>query len=325
MKGTFRQIEQRLRRRRVICYLTRCAAVAIIFIVGAIGFDALYLSKESHPLCEDTSPITPGGSRAYLQLSTGEVVPLSDEKKLLKERDGISIEVSNEGEISYYVQGATPVERDELFNKLIVPRGGEFVVTLDDGTRVWLNSGTEFRYPANFISRQREVYLKGEAYFEVETDTARPFVVNVNDCAVKVYGTKFNINTHREGTIQTVLVSGSVAFRDGNNEIRLRPGDKVEYREEDGNTKVEQVEVRSYIAWKEGTFVFENESLEDIMATLSLWYDVEVFYTCSEAKQVRLTGEMKRYKDVRELLYFFERISNIKFTINGKIIAVSEK
>ncbi len=81
----------------------------------------------------------------------------------------------------------------------------------------------------------------------------------------------------------------------------------------------------SYIAWKDGTFIFENESLEDIMNTLSRWYDVDVFYTSPEAKRVYLTGKMKRYKDIQELLYFFERISDVKFTIKGKVITVSEK
>ena len=325
VKGEFPQIKQRLQRRKIVRYISRCAILIIIISVGGLGLHSFYRKGVVQTVQQAPLLITPGCSRAYLQLSSGEIVPVSTEEKILKEKGGTSITISSAGEVLYHVQDSLMKTSDEVFNKLIIPRGGEFVVTLDDGTRVWLNSGTEFRYPTNFITGQREVYLKGEAYFDVKHDTTRPFIVMVNDCAIKVYGTQFNINTHKEGVIQTVLVSGSVAFRKGNKEFRLQPGEKAEYRKNNGKVKINQVDVSSYIAWKNGTFVFENESLEDIMNTLSLWYDVDVFYTSPEAKQVYLTGEMKRYKDIQELLYFFERISKVKFTIKGKVITVSEK
>lgn len=325
IKAEFPQLKQRLQRRKMIRYISKCAIFVIIISVGGLGFHSFYRKEEIHTVQQAPSFITPGSSRAYLQLSSGEIIPVSTEEKILKEKGGTSITISSTGEVSYHVRDSLMKVTDEVFNKLIVPRGGEFVVTLDDGTRVWLNSGTEFRYPTNFVTGQREVYLKGEAYFDVKHDTIRPFVVMVNDCAVRVYGTQFNINTHKEGVIQTVLVSGSVAFRKGNEEFKLQPGEKAEYRKNDGKVEVNQVDISSYIAWKDGTFVFENESLEDIMNTLSRWYDVDVFYTSPKAKRVYLTGEMKRYKDIQELLYFFERISDVKFTIKGKVITVSEK
>ena len=325
VKGEFPQIKQRLQRHKIMRYIARCAVAVVILSVGGLGVHSLRQEREITTVQQPISSISPGSSRAYLQLSSGEIVPVSTEEKILKEKGGTSITISSAGEVLYHVRDSLVEVADEVFNKLIVPRGGEFVVTLDDGTRVWLNSGTEFRYPTNFVTEQREVYLKGEAYFDVKRDTTRPFVVIVNDCAVKVYGTQFNINTHKEGVIQTVLVSGSVAFRKGDEEFRLQPGEKAEYWKHEGKVEVNQVDVSSYIAWKDGTFIFENESLEDIMNTLSRWYDVDVFYTSPEAKRVYLTGKMKRYKDIQELLYFFERISDVKFTIKGKVITVSEK
>lgn len=124
---------------------------------------------------------------------------------------------------------------------------------------------------------------------------------------------------------QTVLVSGSVACQGGRSEVLLKPGERAVYQKEAESIAVEQVNVNPYIAWKDGTFIFENESLENIMEILSLWYDIDVFYAYPEARNVRLTGDMKRYKEIQELLYFFEQISDVKFVIKGKAITVKSK
>ncbi len=326
VKGKFELIEGKLRRRRLIRKVITFSAVAAILIVIGIGLEFFYVPQEIGLAQGGNSIIYPGGARAMLQLSSGEVVPISTKKKMLKEKNGTSIEINNKGEVSYKENktGKDEIQK-EVYNKLLIPRGGEFVVTLDDGTRVWLNSATEFSYPVNFISERRTVYLKGEAFFEVSCDTTRPFVVFADGCSVKVYGTQFNVNTHKDGVVQTVLVSGSVACQGGRSEVLLKPGERAVYQKEAESIAVEQVNVNPYIAWKDGTFIFENESLENIMEILSLWYDIDVFYAYPEARNVRLTGDMKRYKEIQELLYFFEQISDVKFVIKGKAITVKSK
>lgn len=242
----------------------------------------------------------------------------------MREDHGVSIMVNADGEIRYDASKKNNATAS-VFNRLVVPRGGEYVVTLEDGTKVWLDAGTELRYPTNFNGKERTVYLQGEAFFDVARMEDKPFVVRVDRFSINVLGTKFNVNTRMKNIVQTVLVEGRVRLKSNEKQVELIPNQKAEYHRESGKWTVEEVDVTPYIAWKDGNFVFDDESLEEIMNKLSFWYDVEVGYANESIKSVRLSGDMKRYKDIRELLYFFERISDVKFIINGKNITVSYK
>ena len=231
--------------------------------------------------------------------------------------------MSAEGKVHYNVEEKDGAARS-LFNRLVVPRGGEFMITLEDGTKVWLDAETELRYPTNFDAQNRVVYLKGEAYFEVAKMEGKPFVVKIDQMSVNVLGTKFNVNNREAGVVQTVLVEGSVKLKSPRGEVLMEPNQKAEYHGGD-EWVVEEVDVSPYVAWKDGNFVFDNESLERIMNKLSSWYDVNVFYANEEVKNVKLTGDMMRYKDIQELLYFFEKISDVKFLIKNRTVTVSYK
>jgi ferric-dicitrate binding protein FerR (iron transport regulator) len=205
-------------------------------------------------------------------------------------------------------------------HRVSIPRGGEVSAVLGDGTKVWLNSRTELSYPVHFSADLREVYLEGEAYFEVAKD-GRPFVVHAGGLDVRVLGTEFNVNTQTAGTVKTVLVTGSVEIVSGGEIVRLSPNQLATYR--DGKFSVRRVDVTPHVAWKDNNFVFDKERLENIMETLSLWYDMEVIYENELVKETRLTGDLERYEDVWKLLYFFERTSEgLHFEIVGKTVIV---
>jgi ferric-dicitrate binding protein FerR (iron transport regulator) len=210
----------------------------------------------------------------------------------------------------------------DVMHRIIIPRGGEFSVVLGDGTKINLNSRTEVRYPVHFSPASREVYLEGEAYFEVAKD-GRPFVVHAGGLDVRVLGTGFNVNTQTIGTVKTVLVTGSVEITSGEETVRLTPNQLAIYRSSDEHFSVQRVDVTPHVAWKDHNFVFDKERLEDIMETLSLWYDMEVIYENGLVKEMRLTGDLERYEDVRKLLYFFEKTSeSLHFEIVGKTVIV---
>jgi len=211
-----------------------------------------------------------------------------------------------------------------VMNRVEVPRGGEFSLKLEDGTQVWLNAESELRYPVHFTGKKRVVYLKGEAYFDVAKNPDAAFLVMVDDVVVKVYGTEFNVNAYEPDRIETVLTRGAVSMKHGERELMLSPNQKGAYFKTDGSMRVEHVDVLPYIAWKNGDFIFKDESLESIMNKLARWYNLDVFYQNESLKWIRLSGNLKRYKDVRDLFYSFEKISEARIKVNGNAVVVSK-
>ena len=269
--------------------------------------------------------IQPGKTQAVLVLSSGEKVNMGAEACELEERDGTALQVSENGQIAYHSGKDDKVAEEkgeDVMNRLLVPRGGEFSLTLADGTCVWLNAETELLYPVRFNGKQRVVQLKGEAYFKVAKNQDMPFLVQVGDVAVKVYGTEFNMNTY-DG-VETVLVTGAVSMNQGNREVMLKPNQKGVFDPSKGEILVENVNVLPYVAWKNGDFIFQNESLGSIMDKLSRWYGLEVFYQNGELRDVRLSGNLKRYKDVKELFHSFEKISDTHFKVQGNTVFISK-
>ena len=316
VKGEVSQMKRLIRRRRALRTMMRVAAVCILLLsIGGVLW-MRYDSPVDEIALNDDIQITPGKPEALLYLSSGESVLLSKMKKELRENNGVAILVIDAGEIRYHAERQDSTVQP-LLNRLVVPRGAEFMITLEDGTRVWLDSETELRYPTNFSTEEREVYVRGEAYFEVAKMQDKPFIVKVDQMSVNVLGTKFNISTRVENVVQTVLIEGKVRLESNGKQMVLKPNQKADFDSEREDWTIENVDVTSYVAWKDGNFVFDNKSLEYIMNRLSLWYDVEVQYSDEGVKGVKLSGDMKRYKNIQELLYFFERISDVRFVIKG--------
>ena len=208
-----------------------------------------------------------------------------------------------------------------------MPRGGEFFVILADGTEVWLNADSELEYPVKFTADKREVRLKGEAYFSVKKDTKKPFMVRSGEYQLKVYGTEFNLNTYKNNEIQAVLVKGSVGFKANRTagEVRLKPNQLGVANEATGKAEVKEVDVYPYIAWKSQDVVFVNERLESIMEKAARWYDVNVFFQNESLKDLRFFGNMQRYADIQELLFFLENTSDARFSVKDRTVIVSAK
>lgn len=316
VKGTMGQLEGRLRRRLVRRAVAWAAAVVCVLGAGL----AVVVHKPVDEVRLEVAGIEPGRSRAVLILSSGETVGLDGEGRRLTEANGTMIEVDSAGGVNYTGRDAAVTEL--LYNTIVTPRGGEYSVVLSDGTRVWLNAETELRYPVTFGQGRRTVELKGEAYFQVAKDAVAPFLVMAGSAEVRVYGTGFNVNCYRGDRVETVLVEGSVGMSQGGSEVKLKPGQMGSTSPAGNGITVEDVDVHAYVAWKDGYFAFENESLEDIMETLVRWYDIKVFYARDDAREERLYGHMKRYRDIRSLLHYFEQISDLRFEVKGNTVTV---
>ncbi|WP_282015408.1 FecR family protein [Marinifilum flexuosum] len=320
----WKKFENRLNSRvRYISWFVAAASIAII-----LGFSIPFLwnqYQENQELISANQSILPGKKGAQLILSTGKQVAVEDQSKRIKEKDGSFIHLDAKTGLEY---SKSETSSDKLiYNTLKTARGNEFSMQLADGTRVWLNADSELRYPVQFTGKNRKVYLKGEAYFDVSHDEKKVFIVNSYNQEVKVYGTEFCINAYKQREIKTVLVKGSVGVRANptSEEAKLKPGELGLADVQEGTIEIQKVNVRPYIAWKDGDFVFENESLENIMLRLERWYNVKVFYMNEECKDFRFSGDMKRYSDVSNLLYFIQETSNAKFEINKNTIVVMAK
>lgn len=266
-----------------------------------------------------------GASQALLILENGQKVALTsgDGNDSLIKNSNI---VRKKDELIYTSTKQEQAPQEIRFNELIIPKGGEYKVTLSDGTVVYLNSVTHLKYPTTFGDKERRVQLDGEAYFEVTKDSQHPFIVEVNGVEVKVYGTSFNVNSQQDHKIQTVLVEGSIGIKiqsSGEEQI-ISPGEMAVFDEIPQNITIKKVNPQVYTDWRNGIFRFENERLEDILNKLANWYDVEIFYQSPDVKELHFTGYIERYKKIDTILRSITLATNVQFSIREKTILVSK-
>ena len=269
--------------------------------------------------------IVPGQYNAILEMADGATYHLGGQQGSLQEKTGRQIKIDT-SLVSYLPVGdkqETP--KEVVYNKLSIPRGGEYRIELEDGTKIWMNSESRLRYPVAFFNDTREVYLEGEAYFEVQRDVNRPFIVHSGEQKETVLGTSFGISCYAsEVNDYTTLVSGKVKvdFKRGKQSFVLEPGMQVAYDKKSGIATERKVDVAEFVAWKNGKYVFKQKCLEDILSTLSRWYDFEVFYQNEDVKEILFSGELRRFDDFNYLLRLIERTSDVKFIIDKKVVRV---
>ena len=295
---------------------------AVIVVIVSVGGILTSIKKDAVP--SEPLVIMPGTNQALLVLSDGEKYQLNEKVDL--EEKGMNI--SNSTEELVYKKSAKELRSNKLiYNTIIIPKGGEYKLTLSDGTKIWMNSNSKLRYPSEFGNGIRKVYLEGEAYFEVARDEKHPFVVDVTRAEVKVLGTSFNVNAYKDQEeIVTTLVEGKVLVNDdlrGMNQ-ELLPNDQLCFNKLSGKTSKRVVDPHLFTAWKDGRFVFENRCLEDIMTRLSRWYDVDVFFLSNSIKQLNYTGDVARYDDINTILDMIEVTKKVKFTIKDRSVMIEE-
>ena len=314
-------IQERKSRRMTLRWSV--AASVILFIGLFVGrMVNEWRNLDEMRMLAETERIVPG-VKAELILSTGERVVLNQQCVSIEGVNETGIQNDSVTGLNYTtakVQG-----EGMIYNTMRIPVGGFYQLALSDGSKVWLNSMTELRFPVAFTGEERKVYLTGEAYFEVAPDSKHPFIVVTEEgMEVKVYGTEFNMSTYQHGVVQTVLVSGKVGIRVNatGKEVMLAPKQMAEYSEKTGMVRVEEADPYRYIAWKDGEFVFERETIEEIMERLGRWYDVKVFYENESLKQKRFTGVISRYEDIEQVLRLIEGPATLRFEVKGNVVTV---
>lgn len=308
-------------------------AAAILLIAGAAVLAFLVFSDRASNLSDPANQVVandilPGTNKAILTLSDGRKVELDSAAPTTINDGNLAIQ-NNNGEL-IYGKG-----EGSVMNTMATPNGGQYQLTLSDGTRVWLNAASSITYPTAFTGDNRQVKITGEAYLEVAKDKAHPFLVDVaGQSTVEVLGTSFNINSYAdEGEIKTTLVEGSVKVGVNDHKVILKPGQQAVQPVDTAAVLAERqpnnaagifvksdVDLSQTLAWKNGLFSFNNADLRLAMKQLERWYDIEVRYE-REVSNINLEGKMYRNVRLSNVLTFFEEYG-VKFRIDGKTLVV---
>ena len=303
------------RKRKIMYRWTMVAASVSLLLVTGLFF---YLWQPLQTAGNDD--IVPGSARAKLYLSSGEEIVLSDVARSIDEGDA-RIDVTDYGTLTYENRFVDESE-DNTVNRLVVERGGEYKLLLSDGSEVWINSASEVEYPVRFAGQRRVVHLKGEAYFKVYADASRPFVVVANGVEVSALGTEFNVNTYTERFVKSVLVRGKICVGKEESQVVLNPDQLAVYDRQTGRTEVKDVDVRKYIDWKSGDFIFSDDRLEEVMEKIALWYDCRVVFADETLKDMLMSGNMRRYESVERFLYYLKITTGARYEIKDRTIFI---
>lgn len=308
------------------------AAAIFLVICGGIfyAFNGQFSFSEKEQFAND---IAPGKNGAVLTLANGRRILISDKQQgNVAEEAGVKITRSKDGILIYEILNQKVEQSAYQFNTLTTSRGEQIQVRLQDGTLIFLNTESTIKYPINFINaEERKVDFTGEAYFEVAEDKKHPFIINTtNDFGlkqqVKVLGTSFNIHSYpEEASIFTTLLKGSVSVDVTSQNatprtVKLIPGEQSIANE--GKLNVKNPVVDDVVAWKNGYFMFDNETLENIMKKVARWYDVKVIYQDEALKNKTFFGSVSRFEHVSEILKLLQKTDGVKFEIADKQILI---
>ncbi|KIA94217.1 hypothetical protein OC25_09770 [Pedobacter kyungheensis] len=302
------------------------AAALAIAVIGATLWHYTQTSNKNVPKASIAKNIIPGKVGATLTLANGKKIKLSDAVNgEIANEVGVSVTKMQNGQLMYQFKSSSKKGATKnAVNTLSTGRGETYILVLPDHSKVWLNAASSITYSTNLVDSKgvRQVQLQGEAYFEVFKDKRHPFIVNTDNQRVEVLGTHFNINSYAdEAVTATTLLEGSVKISTAKFSRLLKPNQQALQRK-DGNVEIREVNTDDVVAWKDGYFIFEDETLENIMLRVSRWYDVEVDYAKDVDKHKLYGGGVSRYDDVSTVLEILESTKNIHFKIEGRKIMV---
>jgi ferric-dicitrate binding protein FerR (iron transport regulator) len=309
----------RKQKRRVLIQRISYAAAAVL--LPAIIFIAVFFSSKTVDMGEQAplAEIAPGVKKAQLVLSNGERIELSDTTfNISHALEGA--EITNKDSKLNYTASDGAIEQTK-YNTLIVGRGEEYQLALADGTKVWLNSESTLRYPAQFTGKNRKVELQGEAYFEVAHNAEKPFFVNTSEMDIRVLGTSFNVSAYPDDeAVHATLVEGSVIVHNNIGEKAdkiLQPNQQFVYNRSENKVLVNEVNARFFAAWKDGAFTFVDEPLPSIMKKLERWYNIRVFFQGQGVQNLRFSGKLKRFNSCNDVLEVISKTTHISYEIKG--------
>ena len=315
----WQRVSQSRKKRRMVV-LRRWISVAAC-VTAVAGLILWWETLKEENVLKRVQPLEVAHAKGVkLILPDGSSHELSSSETIQADVPGFEVKATSsvQGQKQFVDTLSEPVVE---YNEIIVPRGGEYTLTLVDGTTVILNSETRMRFPNTFVGTERKIFLSGEAYFDVARDENRPFLVEFQGGKVKVLGTRFNVQAYLGQNTFATLVSGKVEISSGRDSVVLHPGELCEISSVDRMLSVREADMMSVLAWKNGEFVFKDASLEQIVRALSRWYDTEIEYDALELQDMKFHIYMDRAKTLEEALQVISRMGEVTYEIvGGKVI-----
>lgn len=296
------------------------ASIAILLSIGLYNYN-FNKSSSIENFAKSIENTKTDSDEVILALGNDQNIDIAEENS--------SISYSNTGEKvnignSKTVDQSTSENNKPVYNTLIVPYGKRSEIELADGSKVWLNSGSKLTFPAVFNKNIREVHLEGEAIFEVAHNKNHPFIVKTNNHEIEVLGTVFNVSNYTdENSISTVLKSGSVqinykndSFFNSNESLKITPGTKSVYNRDTKNINTKAVDVEKYFSWKEGIFIFKNDSMESIMKKISRYYNTPIEIENLELANETFSGYLDVSDNIETVINTIKKTSEFEFYFN---------
>ncbi len=314
------------RRKRLIYSVSIAASVMVLL---GVGFSQNYSSESS------ITEFTESSGNVEIESVNDVQLFLNGNKKVAIQDNNSSIAYQTDGRelnIADSLGKGQEIELDDPneFNTLVVPYGKRSKITLSDGTKVWLNSGSKLTYPAVFKGKNREVFLNGEAIFDVSHNAEHPFKVLSKGHTIEVLGTVFNVSNYPdEDNIRTVLKSGSVAisyksdsFFKSEKKTKITPGTMAVYDKSKPQVKTKNVNVENYFSWREGVLIFKNNNLKYIMRKLGRYYNVNINFRELELENETFSGYLNLKDSMRSVLSTLQEAADFNYQTNkdGSII-----
>lgn len=301
--------------------LRYAAAILLPLLIGGLSWYLFNPTPEDSLASIDTV-IQPGVQKATLVLADGGIVDLQAETSEKKIRQGNALITNQNHALNYVAESGSGNDLQLVFNDLKTPRGGGYQLKLADGTKVWLNAASALKFPVAFTDSTRQVFLEGEAYFEV-AHNGKPFIVSSEEQDIRVLGTSFNVSAYSgELYHTTTLVEGSIQLLGTGIDQVLVPNEQALLERTNAELKVKEVNTNIYTSWVRGKIEFDNDNLESVMRKLSRWYDFEYSFENNQAKNYHFTGRIENTQSISSILDMLELTTNVRFELEGKTILI---
>lgn len=322
IRADWNKVQSRLKK-KTITYRQILQWAAIIIVM----FSTLLIWKQQEEIT-DTSSTTHTHSKIYagkvlatLTLDNGEEIKLQDSNSPEIHQEGIKIYQSDNQLV--YEDSVKNEKKEERFHVISVPRGGEYCLKLSDGTIVYLNAESKLIYPVTFSETERKVHLVGEAFFDVQKDTTKPFIVDMDSLQIRVLGTEFGVRAYTdEECVKTTLKQGSVKVETNSNNLILSPGTQAIFKKSDHSLERQEVNITLFIGWKDGRLIFKHCPLEEVLRDLGRWYNFNVTFEREELRSLPFSLNIEKHEDFSEVLNLLEETECVTFEITDNTVIV---
>jgi transmembrane sensor len=298
---------------------------ASVIVMVSIGWLFYYITNKNEKekgAIATIHDIPAGTMGARLILADGRTIQLDSLSGQTISQGNAVVKNAN-GQL-IYLSGGNSQQNEIIYNTLATGRAETYSMTFSDGSKIWINAESSVHFPVSFTGKTREIEITGEVYLEIAHNPQKPFIVKANQNTIQVLGTHFAVSAYDDEVIKTTLLEGKVKVISKNNKAEvLKPGQQAQINKSGEMKVIADVDTQTAVSWKDGYFKFSGADLPEVMRKLQRWYDVDVVYNGNE--KVKFYGGINRNLPLSYVLSNMEKMSDLKFTVEGRKIIVDNR